>query len=269
MGIDKESIKRSRAGKRILVVEDHEYSARINCGFLKMWGFDYVRVCDGAEAVASDKDHAFDAILMDVMMPNMDGCEATHRIVENAAPDRVPVIIGLTGNTMDENIKQCREVGMSKVMIKPIDFEKLKALLDEMLFSEDEDEEAFVHSVAERGSGGVSSRIVDESVASAFVERMNSMMTRQGNPLDAFSHSLSECLVKLEKAVEENDLDEIEGYAHVLKSIAGLVGARDLEDLSRGLEAAAIKGGPQFRPSHWFLLINDAVSALRQFFGPS
>ena len=75
--------------------------------------------------------------------------------------------------------------------------------------------------------------------------------------------------MKLEKAVEENDLDEIEGCAHVLKSIAGLVGARDLEDLSRGLEAAAIKGGPQFRPSHWFLLINDAVSALRQFFGPS
>lgn len=247
MGIDKESIKRSRAGKRILVVEDHEYSARISCGFLKMWGFDYVRVCDGAEAVATDKDQAFDAILMDVMMPNMDGCEATQRIVENAGPDRVPVIIGLTGNTMDENLKQCREVGMSKVMIKPIDFEKLRALLDEMLFSEDEDDEeeqTFVHSVAERGSGGVSSRIVDEAVASVFVERMNSMMTSQGNPLDAFSLSLSESMAKLEKAVEENNLDEIEGCAHVLKSIAGLVGARDLEDLSRGLEAAAIKGGP-------------------------
>ncbi|MGK0239019.1 MAG: two-component system sensor histidine kinase/response regulator [Candidatus Pelagisphaera sp.] len=271
MDVSEDSIKKRRATKRVLVVEDHEYSARIHCGFLEMWGFGYERVSNGAEAVAGDEKQAFDAILMDVMMPKMDGYQATSRIVENAAPDRVPVIIGLTGNTMAENINRCRDVGMSKVMIKPIDFDRLRALLDEILFSEDEWEERdeFAYAVAKSGSKEASSRIIDEAVASAFVERMNSMMTRQGNPLDAFSHSLNECLAKLDRAVEENDFNEVEGCAHILKSIAGLVGARDLEDLSRGLEAAAEKRGPHFRPAHWLMLIHDAVKALKQVLMPS
>ncbi|MDG2253859.1 MAG: hypothetical protein P8L49_02775 [Opitutaceae bacterium] len=155
---------------------------------------------------------------------------------------------------------------MSKVIIKPIDFEKLRALLDAILFSEGEgdDLEAFVYTVAKAGSSESNARIVDEAVANAFVERMNSLMPYQGNPLDAFSYWLSECLAKLEKAVEENNVEEIEGCIHILKSIAALLGARDLEGLPLGLESAAMKGGSNFRPTHWLMLINEAVIELRR-----
>lgn len=155
---------------------------------------------------------------------------------------------------------------MPKVIIEPIDFEKLTALLDAILFSEGEgdDLEAFVHTIAKVGSSESNARIVDEAVANAFVERMNSLMPYQGNPLDAFSHSLSECLAKLEKAAEENNVEENEGCSHILKWIAALVGARDLEGLSLGLESAAMKSDSNLRPTHWLVLIKQAVIELRR-----
>jgi hypothetical protein len=61
MDVSEDSIKKRRATKRVLVVEDHEYSARIHCGFLEMWGFGYDRVSNGAEAVAGDIDGCDDA----------------------------------------------------------------------------------------------------------------------------------------------------------------------------------------------------------------
>ncbi|MBT5170268.1 MAG: hypothetical protein HOL92_17570 [Opitutales bacterium] len=73
------------------------------------------------------------------------------------------------------------------------------------------------------------------------------------------------CIIGLTgNAMEENNVEEIEGCIHILKSIAALLGARDLEGLSLGLESAAMKGGSNFRPTHWLMLINEAVIELRR-----
>lgn len=258
-----ESLENSRTRKSILVVEDHEYSARIYCDFLKVWGYDFERVSNGIEAVEAARSRKFDVIMMDVMMPRMNGYEATKRILAGSDRHAPPQVVGVTANTLESDMKRCREAGMSKVLIKPLDFDRLLVLLDSILLLEvspDESEPYMVSSFKQRNMR--SSNIVDEKVANEFVERMNSI-PKSRNPLDAFSQSVEECMEKLEKAVSLGDRTEIEGCAHILKSVASLVGARDLEDLSRGLEGAARRGGTGFKPYHWFALISDAVTALR------
>ncbi len=261
-----EPSKEMRATKRILVVEDHEYSARIYCDFMRVCGYEYERVLNGIEAVAAVERDCFNLVLMDVMMPEMNGYDATLEIVETMPADRLPCIIGVTGNSLKKDLERCREVGMSKVLIKPVDFENLRLVLDQALFAEEKfsADEAFSHEVKRIHRSGHGSSAVDESVATAFVERMSTASSPEINPMDAFSDSVDECLGKLDLAIADGDREQIESCAHILKSVAALVGARDLEDLSRGLEVAAVKGGPHFRPMHWFILIKDAVNVLRR-----
>lgn len=262
--------KEMRAAKRILVAEDHEYSARICCDFLRVWGFAFERVSNGLEAVAAYGEQAFDVVLMDVMMPEMNGYDATLQIVGNASANRPPYIIGMTGNSLKEDLERCREVGIRKVMVKPVDFDQLRVLLDEALFpaANSRGQGSFVHTL-EKPGGPLSSNVIDLTVANAFVERMSNATSVSENPLDAFSRSVEECLETLGKAVANEQREEIENCAHNLKSLAALVGARDLRDLSSGLENAAMKGGSNFRPLHWVALINDAAKAARQVLMPS
>lgn len=258
-----ESTESLRAKKSILVVEDHEYSARIYCDFLKVWGYRFHRVANGAEAVAAASETVYDAILMDVMMPGLDGYKATKRILAAADEKSRPYIVGVTANTLEDDLKRCRSAGMSQVVIKPVDFEQLEDLLDSTLLK---GETPHYSQSSTKGSfhypKSSSSNLVDQGIANEFVERMSAIPSAD-NPLDAFTHSVDDCMEKLERAVAIGDRTEIENCGHILKSLAALVGARDLEDLSRGLEDAAKRGGPNFRPMHWFVLIKDAVKALR------
>jgi|ETNmetMinimDraft_22_1059887.scaffolds.fasta_scaffold00024_45 CheY-like chemotaxis protein len=258
-----ESTESLRAKKSILVVEDHEYSARIYCDFLKVWGYRFHRVANGAEAVVAASEKVYDAILMDVMMPGLDGYEATERILAAANEKSLPYIVGVTANTLEDDLMRCRSAGMSQVVIKPVDFEQLEKLLDSALLNGETPQYSQTSAQGPSHSPkSSSSNVVDQGIAHQFFERM-SEIPRADDPLDAFSHSVGECMEKLEQAVELGDREEIENCAHILKSLAGLVGGRDLEDLSRGLEDAAKRGGPNFRPMHWFVLISDAVKALR------
>ena len=258
-----ETIEVRRSTKRVLVVEDHEYSARIYCDFLKVWGYSFERVANGLEAVAAAKEKTFDVIMMDVMMPEMDGYEATKRILADTRANAAPWIVGVTANTLEDDLMRCRAVGMYRVVMKPVDFDQLRDLLDSILLTDGEFDhgESFVQT-SFYNPKTCSSNVVDARIANEFVERMSSI-PRAESPLDAFSHSVDECMEKLESAVAYGKRSEIENCAHILKSVAALVGARDLEDLSKGLEDAARRGGPHFRPMHWYSLIDGAVKALR------
>ena len=77
-------------------------------------------------------DEKFDAILMDIQMPEMDGLEATKRIREIPDNKNLP-IIALTANAMDEDEQMCRLAGMNGFITKPIDAEKLFKILSELI----------------------------------------------------------------------------------------------------------------------------------------
>ena len=118
-------------GCRLLLVEDNDLNAEIAATLLEGDGA-YVSIAgDGAqalEAFAKSPAGTFDAILMDVMMPKMDGLAATRAIRALDHPDaaRIP-IIAMTGNAFQEDVQECFDAGMNAHLAKPIDMEKAGA----------------------------------------------------------------------------------------------------------------------------------------------
>lgn len=119
----------------ILLVEDNLLNQRIVTFSLKKYNHEVVIANNGVEAIEQFSEKKFDVVLMDIMMPVMDGLEATTKIREfeskNNVAKRTP-IIALTANTMDNDRDKCISYGMDEFMAKPFDIEKLNAIFEEL-----------------------------------------------------------------------------------------------------------------------------------------
>lgn len=123
----------SLAGMNVLLAEDNELNAEIAQALLESEGIVVTRAADGNEAVdlyVGRPAGSFDAILMDIMMPGMDGYEATRaiRLSEKADAADIP-IIALTANAFAEDAQAAHDAGMNAHLPKPLDFNKLKNML--------------------------------------------------------------------------------------------------------------------------------------------
>ena len=122
-------------GKRILIVEDNELNAEITKTVLEDVGALITRAENGQQAVELFKEKpagTFDAILMDLMMPVMDGYTATRKIrsLERSDAKTIP-IIAMTANAFQEDAEKCIAVGMNAHLAKPLDIEKMKTIICE------------------------------------------------------------------------------------------------------------------------------------------
>lgn len=118
---------------RILLAEDNDLNAEIALEILKQSGVAVRHARDGEECVrilSEAPAGAYDAVLMDIQMPKMDGYAATEAIrrLKDDAKRRIPVI-ALTANAFTEDEQKARDAGMDAFVAKPIDFEKLLAVL--------------------------------------------------------------------------------------------------------------------------------------------
>ena len=117
-------------GLRILVAEDNELNAEIAETLLTDAGAHVTCVEDGKQAVEVFKESepgTFDAILMDVMMPVMDGLTATREIRAIARTDAKQIpIIAMTANAFEEDAKKCLAAGMNAHIPKPFEIESVE-----------------------------------------------------------------------------------------------------------------------------------------------
>ncbi len=111
---------------RILLVEDNQVNQKVAVRMLQRLGFTPDVADDGVQAVAATERVSYDLILMDLQMPNMDGLEATRRILTDAGPAPGPCIIAVTANALPEDQERCHEVGMDGFIAKPLRMEHLK-----------------------------------------------------------------------------------------------------------------------------------------------
>lgn len=124
-------------GKRILLVEDNELNMEIATEILEMQGVKITQAFDGKQAVdifRNSVEGYFDAILMDVQMPVMDGYEATSCIRRLPRRDaRSVVILAVTANAFADDIIQAEKAGMNEHISKPIDFKELQKALTKFM----------------------------------------------------------------------------------------------------------------------------------------
>ena len=124
-------------GKKVLIVEDNELNMEIIHSIMENYGAEIQEAYNGEEAVQLIKDsepREYDLVLMDIMMPVMDGLEATKEIRKLAREDyeKLP-IIAMSANAFDEDMKRSIESGMNGHLSKPVNIAKLEEMISSVI----------------------------------------------------------------------------------------------------------------------------------------
>ncbi|WP_372724053.1 PAS domain S-box protein [Immundisolibacter sp.] len=232
--------QRRLAGLRLLAAEDVEVNRLVLDDLLTHEGAQVVFAEDGQQALDRLQEagvDSFDAVLMDVQMPVMDGYEATAHL-HRLAP-WLPVI-GLTAHVMAEARERCLEAGMVEHVAKPIDVDELVSVIlryagggKSWTLSRSADS-ADTSDAADAASGPIDwpALLARYGGRQAFVSQLVSVV------LDSHQTTSAE----LRQAADAQDLDAIAFSAHALKGLAGNLMARDVAALAREVEVCARSG---------------------------
>jgi CheY-like chemotaxis protein len=121
----------ARQGLKILIVEDHPGTQRAMLLLLRWLKCEADTVFNGREAVEAVRVREYDLIFMDVLMPVMDGWEATRRIRAAGPIGTRPRIVGMSADTMSEDREVCFSAGMDDFLAKPLEVDALIRVLDD------------------------------------------------------------------------------------------------------------------------------------------
>ena len=117
---------------RILLAEDNVVNQKLALRLLTQMGYRADVASNGLEAVESVQRQAYDVVLMDVQMPELDGLDATRRICELAPAGERPRIVAMTANAMQGDREMCLAAGMDDYLTKPIRVERLVEALEQV-----------------------------------------------------------------------------------------------------------------------------------------
>lgn len=120
----------SRDDRPVLLVEDNHLNQMVADGMLRLLGYRCHSVSDGLQALQELRSGAYNIVLMDVHMPELDGFEATRRIRAEMPAERQPYIIALTANAMAGDADRCLAAGMDDYLAKPLTKAALRAALE-------------------------------------------------------------------------------------------------------------------------------------------
>jgi len=116
----------------VLLVEDNKINQMVVSRMMKNAGYNCTIAENGVKALETVENRLFDVILMDCLMPEMDGFECTRRLRQDPRFEAVP-IIALTACTADSDLQECIRSGMSEVLNKPVNWPKLQAAIQKYL----------------------------------------------------------------------------------------------------------------------------------------
>ena len=118
---------------RVLLVEDDPVMQKVTSHTLLRLGYRPTVVSNGAQGVMAARGKPYDVILMDIMMPVMDGLDATRKIREDSGPHPQPAIVMLTANAMKNDRVAGMEAGADAYLTKPVEPRELAATIEQAI----------------------------------------------------------------------------------------------------------------------------------------
>ncbi len=125
--------RQARSHYRVMLVEDNEINQLVARGMLDKLGYQVKVVDSGEHALELLQRERFDLVLMDCMMPGLDGFEVTRRMREREDNDQRIPVIAITANTAEDVQSRCMAAGMDDFLAKPIHLDNLETLLHHWL----------------------------------------------------------------------------------------------------------------------------------------
>jgi signal transduction histidine kinase/DNA-binding response OmpR family regulator len=223
------------AGAHLLLVEDNEINREFATELLRSEGIVVDEAVNGEEALEKVRNHNYDAVLMDIQMPVMDGLEATRRIRALAAATggeryaRLP-IIAMTALAMAQDAEQSHAAGMNDHVTKPIAPEQLLAALARWVRLPGEPTAATAPTTAAAHGGELPAdlRILSALDAHEGVRRIGGKAEAYRRQLHRFREHYPDAIAELQRLVQKGDLRHAEEQCHTLKGVSGNIGAQAL-----------------------------------------
>ena len=239
------SFAQAIVGAEILLVEDNEINQQIAVELLEMAGLVVTVACNGKIAVETVENKNFDAVLMDIQMPIMDGYTATKEIRKDEKNINLP-IIAMTANAMSGDKEKCIAAGMNDHLPKPINPQDVYKTLAQWI----------------KPTGKVLSDVRKNQIAHDEVDLpilpefdVNSALARMAGNVKAYRNTLKkvassevDAVDRIKKALTNNELQTALIAAHTLKGVCATIGATFVvlpaEKLERLISEKIEKGKP-------------------------
>ncbi|MCR5823528.1 MAG: response regulator [Lachnospiraceae bacterium] len=224
---------------RVLVVDDNEMNLLVIKGLLKGTKVKVSTAMSGKECIAMLRSENYHVVLLDHMMPEMDGPETLQKI-RAELPERNDVpIIALTANGANDGGSFYKEAGFSDYLAKPVDGEALEKTLKKYMPAD----------ILETPVASASDRDEEIPADFAWLKEVDGISPEDGirycggaesfvKSIETFYDMLPDNAAEIEKAFDENDIGLYTVKVHALKSSARIIGARELSALAEMLEDA-------------------------------
>jgi signal transduction histidine kinase/DNA-binding response OmpR family regulator/HPt (histidine-containing phosphotransfer) domain-containing protein/HAMP domain-containing protein len=238
-----DAVSASINGVRLLLAEDNEINQQVAREILEGAGATVEIADNGMIAVAAifQRRDEFDAVLMDLQMPEMDGYEATRTIWGVVDAEDLP-IIAMTAHASDEEREKCRAAGMNDHVSKPVDPRQLIETIAAWTTPTPVDEVgagAATESAARarETAADIPDRLPGIEIGEG-VERVGGNAKLYRNLLRTFLETRADALTDLDQMLENGALEDATRLAHSIKGVSGNIAANRLFEASAALEVA-------------------------------
>jgi PAS domain S-box-containing protein len=253
---DRGTIVSVRTGARILLVEDNEFNLEVAVQTLEGAGLVVETAGNGVEALSRIAEAQYDLVLMDILMPEMDGLEATRRL--RASGIELP-ILAMTANAFEEDRRRCLDAGMDGFITKPVEPAQLFAEIARWIPEENLKFEKSTTALPILVAESATNPVIDIGEAlrywgtrSVLVRNLRSFVDRYNNANSQITEALADARPK-----------DAQRLVHSLKSVFASFGAAEARDAAAAVELALNADAPDTVLRESTTRLHSAMMAFR------
>jgi len=230
---------------KILITDDNEFNLKVASGLLSFMEIEAKTADSGFKAIELIEQNDYDIVFMDHMMPEMDGVETVHRIRKLGEKYEKLIIIALTANAVLGSREMFLENGFNDFISKPIDAEELQKIVQKYLPPDKIQKEA-AKDENRQAVADKEEQLHRKAIITFVKENRNTFGNITG-------------------ALDSGDTKTAHRIAHTLKSAAGYLGKKDLQEAAFSLEQSLGADPPKAKPQQLGDLKEGLEKALREF----
>jgi CheY-like chemotaxis protein/HPt (histidine-containing phosphotransfer) domain-containing protein len=246
MSIDTSALQ----NKKLLLVEDDIVNQMLFQRSVLKLNMQVAIAGNGEKAIELLADNIYDLIIMDIHLPDIDGCETTE-IIRGKLKNKTP-IIAITASPMDEELKRCLAAGMNGYIRKPFTIDQFVNAVEHLIPLPEPEEEQEINYIL-NGDGVTVDLTFLKTVAEDDIEYMHLM-------INTFIDYMPATITKMEKFNADEDNDNLAKTAHFAKSSLSVITIKEMFEQAVSMEADAKKGEVNNE------LMNESIKNFNQLF---